>query len=80
MNSFLIHLLIFILSIWHKLVSPFFGERCRFYPSCSEYAMEALKKHGLMRGFMLSTRRVFCCNPLHEGGLDPVPPLKDPKK
>lgn len=76
MNSFLKHLLIFLLSLWHRLSAPLFGARCRFYPPCSEYAIEALKKHGLLKGLMLSTRRVFSCNPLCLGGLDPVPPQK----
>lgn len=73
MKSFITQLLVMLLNLWHLLISPFFGNRCRFYPSCSEYASEALLKHGLLKGFMLSTKRVFSCNPLCAGGHDPVP-------
>ena len=53
---------------------PVLGCNCRFHPSCSDYALEALRRHGATRGAWLSARRVLRCNPWHPGGLDPVPP------
>jgi putative membrane protein insertion efficiency factor len=58
-------------------ISPLLGPRCRFYPSCSEYALQAVTAHGLLRGAALAVRRIARCHPWHEGGLDPVPPGKD---
>jgi len=52
---------------------PFIGANCRFWPSCSDYAIEAFRTHGAVRGGALTTRRILRCNPWHEGGLDPVP-------
>ncbi|GMU78261.1 MAG: hypothetical protein AMXMBFR46_10560 [Acidimicrobiia bacterium] len=56
-----------------RLISRFLPPRCRFYPSCSAYALEALERHGAARGSWLAVRRVSKCHPWHEGGLDPVP-------
>ena len=56
-----------------RLISRHLPPRCRFYPSCSEYALEALSTHGARRGSWLAVRRVGRCHPWHEGGLDPVP-------
>jgi putative membrane protein insertion efficiency factor len=55
-------------------ISPLLGPRCRFYPSCSEYALEALSVHGLFRGCQLAFMRILRCHPWHPGGIDPVPP------
>jgi uncharacterized protein len=55
------------------LLSPLLGPCCRFYPSCSQYAMQALDEHGLLRGSWLSVQRIVRCHPWHEGGFDPVP-------
>ncbi len=55
------------------LVSPLLGPRCRFYPSCSNYALEALATHGAARGVWLTLRRLGRCHPWHPGGFDPVP-------
>lgn len=54
-------------------LSPFLGQNCRFHPSCSEYAVEALRRHGPVKGLGLALRRVGCCHPWHPGGADPVP-------
>lgn len=54
-------------------ISPFLGRACRFYPSCSEYTLEALQRHGLIKGLWLAVRRVSRCHPWNSGGFDPVP-------
>ena len=56
-----------------RLVSRYLPPRCRYYPSCSAYALEALEKHGAVRGSWLAAKRVSRCHPWHEGGIDPVP-------
>jgi putative membrane protein insertion efficiency factor len=55
---------------------PFIGAHCRHYPSCSEYALEALSSHGAIRGTGLAVGRILRCNPWHKGGYDPVPPSR----
>ena len=59
---------------YQLFISPLLGPRCRFHPSCSHYAQEALQVHGLRRGGWLALRRIGRCHPWHPGGLDPVPP------
>jgi len=59
-----------------RLLSVHLPPRCRFYPSCSQYALEALTVHGAARGSWLAIRRVGRCHPWHDGGLDPVPPAE----
>jgi putative membrane protein insertion efficiency factor len=68
-----INLIILLIKAYRKILSPFLGSRCRFYPSCSLYSEEALKKHGLAKGIVLSFLRLVKCNPFHPGGFDPVP-------
>ncbi|MEP5569191.1 MAG: membrane protein insertion efficiency factor YidD [Halioglobus sp.] len=65
---------IFLISSYKVLLSPFLGHHCRFYPSCSSYAQEAITQHGVFKGLWLATRRLSKCHPWHEGGVDPVPP------
>jgi len=70
-------LLVGLLRAYQLLLSPMLGQRCRFYPSCSNYAIEAIRTHGAARGGWLAARRVCRCHPWHPGGLDPVPPAHD---
>ena len=67
-------LLVWLLRGYQLLLSPMLGPRCRFYPSCSNYAIEALRVHGAARGSWLAARRVGRCHPWNAGGFDPVPP------
>ncbi|MGR9114383.1 MAG: membrane protein insertion efficiency factor YidD [Gammaproteobacteria bacterium] len=66
-------LLIAIIKFYRYFISPLLGNNCRFYPSCSSYALEALHTHGAAKGSYLTLRRLLKCHPFHEGGLDPVP-------
>lgn len=65
--------LIALLRAYQYLLSPMLGRSCRFFPSCSEYAIEALDRHGAVKGSYLAVRRVLRCHPWHPGGFDPVP-------
>jgi putative membrane protein insertion efficiency factor len=59
--------------VYQWTLRPFIGSHCRFWPSCSEYAVEALRVHGAARGTAMAAKRILRCNPWHEGGVDPVP-------
>lgn len=59
---------------YQRFISPLLGPRCRFYPSCSAYALEAVRVHGALRGTRLAVWRLLRCHPFHPGGIDPVPP------
>ncbi|HOX85454.1 MAG TPA: membrane protein insertion efficiency factor YidD [bacterium] len=64
--------LIFIIRVYQKCLSPFLPRTCRFYPSCSNYAIQALEKHGFFAGLYKALTRLLRCNPFHPGGYDPV--------
>ncbi|HHZ16438.1 MAG TPA: membrane protein insertion efficiency factor YidD [Peptococcaceae bacterium] len=65
-------LLIFLLKIYQQYFSPLKGPSCRFYPSCSAYAIQAVDKYGVLKGCFLACRRILKCHPFHPGGYDPV--------
>jgi hypothetical protein len=66
-------LLLFLLRAYQWCISPFLGQNCRFYPSCSQYAAEAIQEHGAIKGSALAARRLCKCHPWNPGGFDPVP-------
>ena len=68
--------LIGLLRGYQRFISPAFPPVCRFYPTCSAYAIESLQVHGPLRGAWLTTRRLLRCHPWHPGGIDPVPPRR----
>jgi len=65
--------LIALLRFYRYAISPMLGRNCRFHPTCSEYAIEAVQRHGALRGGWLAARRVGRCHPFNPGGYDPVP-------
>jgi hypothetical protein len=67
------HILKFLIQIYKKLISPLFPARCRYYPSCSTYALQAIEKFGAIRGSILAIWRILRCNPWSKGGIDYVP-------
>lgn len=62
-----------LIRLYQLTISPLLGPRCRFYPSCSQYALEAVNRFGFLRGGWLALKRIGRCHPWHPGGLDPVP-------
>ena len=65
-------LVVSVIVLYQKLISPLTGPSCRFFPSCSSYTLQAIDKHGLVKGLFLSLRRISRCHPWHPGGYDPV--------
>jgi len=65
--------LLALIRVYQRAISPMLPPACRFVPTCSAYASEAIEKHGVIRGGYLATRRVLRCHPFHPGGYDPVP-------
>jgi putative membrane protein insertion efficiency factor len=61
------------IKVYQRAISPFIPPSCRYYPSCSEYARQAIEKHGLLKGLILAVMRIARCHPWHAGGVDPVP-------
>ena len=70
-------LLIMMIRAYQYAISPWLGSHCRFHPSCSSYAEEAVQRYGVVRGGWLAVRRLSRCHPFHKGGLDPVPDKTD---
>lgn len=66
-------LILATIKTYQYAISPFLGNHCRFWPSCSQYAVEAIETHGPLKGAMLTIRRIGRCHPWHDGGYDPVP-------
>jgi len=64
--------LIFVIRVYQMLISPLLPPSCRFTPTCSEYTLEAIKRHGGLRGSYMGARRLLRCHPFHAGGYDPV--------
>lgn len=73
------NVLIFLVKAYRLVMSPYLGSQCRFHPTCSAYALEAIERHGALRGGWLAIRRIGRCHPLHAGGLDPVPARGEPR-
>ncbi|MDR3540809.1 MAG: membrane protein insertion efficiency factor YidD [Desulfosporosinus sp.] len=65
-------ILVFLIGLYQKFISPLKGQTCRFHPTCSEYSVQALKKYGLINGSWKSMKRILKCHPFHPGGHDPV--------
>ncbi len=66
-------ILIALIRFYRKFISPIKGTKCPYYPSCSEYGLEAIEKHGALKGSLLAVYRIIRCNPFSKGGYDPVP-------
>ncbi len=66
-------ILVWIVKAYQMVLSPFFGQQCRFYPTCSQYAVEAIQKHGALLGSYYTVRRLLRCHPWCDGGHDPIP-------
>jgi putative membrane protein insertion efficiency factor len=66
-------LLLFLIRFYRRCISPMFPPSCRFVPTCSQYALEAIEKYGAGKGFALAVKRLLKCHPFHKGGYDPVP-------
>ena len=80
LRSIVVFIPILLIKIYQKLLSPFIGQNCRFHPTCSEYAIDAINEHGVLIGSWLSIKRILKCHPLHPGGIDPVPPNTNKSK
>jgi len=70
------YIALILIRFYQYAISPHFPPVCRYYPSCSAYAFEAVSKHGFLRGSFLAVKRILRCHPLRRGGYDPVPELK----
>ncbi len=76
-QAYVASFLVGLIHAYQRFLSPLLGPCCRFYPSCSHYAAQAIQVHGPVKGGWLALRRIARCHPLHPGGLDPVPDCPD---
>ncbi|WP_099332837.1 membrane protein insertion efficiency factor YidD [Actinomyces minihominis] len=74
MSNPLVAVLLAPIRLYQRFISPHIAPRCRYYPSCSQYAVEALHTHGAIKGFLLATARIMRCNPWSRGGVNHIPP------
>ncbi|MCH5295674.1 MAG: membrane protein insertion efficiency factor YidD [Treponema sp.] len=75
LRNFSVRFLSLFIRFYQVFISPLFPAKCRYVPTCSQYALEALRKHGPVKGLYLAFRRILRCHPFCEGGWDPVPDL-----
>ena len=73
----ILKVILIIIKGYQLIISPLIGPRCRFAPTCSQYALESFEKHGLFRGLVLSLKRIGKCHPFHAGGIDEVPEISE---
>ncbi len=79
-GRFVANVIILCIRLYQRFISPLLGSQCRFYPTCSQYAIEALRTHGVIVGSAYTLWRIVRCQPFCQGGLDPVPPKDVPKQ
>lgn len=72
-NNSMKKIVLWLIYLYQAAISPFVGHCCRFFPTCSDYAIDAVKKYGVFKGLWLALRRVGRCHPFHRGGHDPIP-------
>lgn len=78
MRNIIKKIMLFLIKTYQVTISPIFSAgACRYYPTCSHYAAEAIEVHGIIKGTLLAVWRIMRCNPFSKGGYDPVPPKKD---
>ena len=73
LSYYMTRLMISLIRVYQIILSPFFGQQCRFTPTCSHYAIESIQLHGALKGVLLTVKRISRCHPWHVGGHDPVP-------
>ena len=73
MSTLISKILITLIKAYRLFLSPWLGQQCRFHPTCSQFALQAIEQHGPFKGSWLTIKRLACCHPWHEGGIDPVP-------
>lgn len=76
LNNLAVIIFVFVIKAYQIIISPILGQRCRFYPSCSSYAIAAIENHGIIRGIFFALKRLVKCHPWDPGGHDPVPKSK----